>query len=251
MKDSVNDNAAPEPRQPPYLFLTPVATPAAGRRRNGSVRRAVNGCWSARAGPYVARVTIQPEHRALIFIAAVGLLGAGVRVVRAAGAPHGPAEQPALERQMQAADSSARAGQAAKANRGRGNGRGRGRAVDDTTSAGATARSRRAVGPFDRPGYVNGKLDLDVATAAQIDSLPGVTPTIARRIVADRMRRGPFLNSDGLRRVSGVGPVFIQRIDSLVMYSGTFVASTPSDTVIQRANRPRPKPKLPPPPPSG
>ena len=94
-------------------------------------------------------------------------------------------------------------------------------AVDDS-------RTRRSV-LLDRPGYVAGKLDLDVATAAQIDSLPGVTPTMAKRIVADRMRRGPFLNANGLRRVSGVGDMFLLRIDTLVTFSGTMKQSTPSE----------------------
>lgn len=75
---------------------------------------------------------------------------------------------------------------------------------------------------------------MDVATAAQIDSLPGITPTMARRIVADRMSRGPFLGLDGLRRVSGAGPMFVQRIDSLVTFSGVYRPGTPADTVIPK-----------------
>jgi hypothetical protein len=97
---------------------------------------------------------------------------------------------------------------------------------------------------LDRPGSVGRRLDLDVATAAQIDSLPGVTPMMARRIVADRMRRGPFLGLDGLRRVSGAGPRFVQRIDSLVTFSGVFRTGTPADTVIpkRRARQKRARP---------
>ena len=73
-----------------------------------------------------------------------------------------------------------------------------------------------------------------MATAAQIDSLPGITPALARRIVEDRMRRGPFLGIDGLRRVYGVGPRFIARIDSMVTFSGVFRPGTPADTVIPK-----------------
>jgi hypothetical protein len=108
---------------------------------------------------------------------------------------------------------------------------------------------RPARGPSttpDRRGYVGGKLDLDVATAAQVDSLPGVTPTIARRIVADRMMRGPFMSKDGLRRVFGVGPALVQQLDSLVTFSGTFVPSSPADTVIKPRKRPRGRQPTPP-----
>ena len=80
---------------------------------------------------------------------------------------------------------------------------------------------------------------MDVATAAQIDSLPGVTPLMARRIVADRMARGPFTTVDALRRVSGVGPGFLRKIDTLITFSGTFVQSSVSDTIIPKRRRGR------------
>ena len=80
---------------------------------------------------------------------------------------------------------------------------------------------------------------MDVATAAQIDSLPGVTPLMARRIVADRMTRGPFMTADGLRRVAGVGPGFLKKIDTLITFSGTFVQSSVSDTIIPKRRKGR------------
>jgi Helix-hairpin-helix motif len=95
-----------------------------------------------------------------------------------------------------------------------------------------TPSRRRQTGALDRPGYINGRLDLDVATAAQIDSLPGITPTIAKRIAADRMKRGPFLSIDGLRRVSGIGPTLAKRLDTLVTFSGAFVQGSPQDSMI-------------------
>jgi hypothetical protein len=80
---------------------------------------------------------------------------------------------------------------------------------------------------------------LDVASSAQIDSLPGVTPLMAKRIVADRMARGPFLSTDGLRRVIGVGSGFLKRIDTLVTFSGTFVQANASDTIIPKRRKGR------------
>lgn len=83
------------------------------------------------------------------------------------------------------------------------------------------------------------RLDMDVASAAQIDSLPGVTPLMAKRIVADRMARGPFLNADGLRRVIGAGAGFLKRVDTLITFSGTFVQGSASDTIIPKRRRGR------------
>src|SRR5512142_320429 len=176
-------------------------------------------------------MSIPSDHKALIFIGAVAVLGAAVRVIRAATSGAGLPLQPALEHQIQASDSAARAGQ----------GKGRGRSSRRPSRRGQaglaavdTASRIRPAPLLDRPGYVGSRLDLDVATAAQIDSLPGVTPTMARRIVAERMRSGPFMSLDGLRRVYGAGPIFLQRLDSLVTFSGVFRPGTSADTVIPK-----------------
>lgn len=182
-------------------------------------------------------MSIPSDHKALIFIGAVAVLGAAVRVIRAATSEASSALQPALEHQIQASDSAARAGQ----------GKGRSRSSRRPSRRGQTGRAGVDTAPrirptplLDRPGYVGSRLDLDVATAAQVDSLPGVTPTMARRIVRDRMTRGPFLSLDGLRRVSGAGPRFVERLDTLVTFSGVFRTGSPDDTVIpKRKARPR------------
>lgn len=182
---------------------------------------------------YVRAMSIPSDHKALIFIGAVAVLGAAVRVTRAAVGSADAAPQPALDHQIQAADSSARAGRSKP--RGKSP---RSKSAARTPQAGAGGAdpgdARRSTPLLDRPGYIGTRLDIDVATAAQIDSLPGITPTMARRIVADRMSRGPFLGLDGLRRVSGAGPMFVQRIDSLVTFSGVYRPGTPADTVIPK-----------------
>jgi len=194
---------------------------------------------------------MRSDHKALLFLGVVAVLGAGVRVVRAANSRGATDVQPALERQSQAADSAARAGRGrgertSRAGKGTGakqdvTGRRSTRTSRDSISAEErAARARAAGGLLDHPGYVGGKLDLDVATAAQIDSLPGVGPTMAKRIVMDRMKRGPFVTRDAFRRVPGVGPAFLGKIDSLVVFSGTVRFPTERDTVIPpRARRSR------------
>src|SRR6185312_13463959 len=49
-------------------------------------------------------------------------------------------------------------------------------------------------------------IDLDVATAADIERLPRLGPTLARRIVANRDSLGPFGDLEGLKRVRRIGP---------------------------------------------
>lgn len=51
-----------------------------------------------------------------------------------------------------------------------------------------------------------GLLDLNSATAAALETLPGVGPVLARRIVEYRASRGGFRRLDDLLQVKGVGP---------------------------------------------
>ncbi len=55
-------------------------------------------------------------------------------------------------------------------------------------------------------------VDVNTATAAQLDALPGVGPTIAAAIVAYRQQHGPFAQIDDLADVSGIGPAKLAQI---------------------------------------
>ena len=56
-------------------------------------------------------MSLRPDHKALVFLGAVAVLGAGVRVSRAASrSVSSPATQPALDRQMASADSRGKRG---------------------------------------------------------------------------------------------------------------------------------------------
>jgi len=54
-----------------------------------------------------------------------------------------------------------------------------------------------------------GPLDLNTATAAQLERLPGVGPVLAARIVVNRAERGPFADLADLERVGGVGAALV------------------------------------------
>lgn len=50
------------------------------------------------------------------------------------------------------------------------------------------------------------RVNLNTASAAELDLLPRIGPTLAARIVEDRERHGPFRSIEGLDRVEGIGP---------------------------------------------
>jgi competence protein ComEA len=183
------------------------------------------------------------ERRALAFLVAVA---AGGAAARAAGLGAAPApvvtEDPAadarhaLDRQLAAVDS-ARASRRPRAPRPR---RPRPPAPRDSAPPSVThprssappreAPSREAP-PREAPAGPSpaAPLDVDRADAATLEQLPGVGPALARRIVADRARGGPFGSVDGLSRVAGIGPRLEARLRPLVTFSGR-APSAPSAT---------------------
>ena len=61
-----------------------------------------------------------------------------------------------------------------------------------------------------------GPIDLNRATAEQLDALPGVGPATAAAIVAHRDRNGPFATVDDLLDVRGIGPAKLDGLRTLV-----------------------------------
>lgn len=55
-------------------------------------------------------------------------------------------------------------------------------------------------------------VDVNVAGAEELALLPGIGPSIAKRIVSDRLERGPFASVDELRRVKGIGGATLDRV---------------------------------------
>ncbi|GGU75544.1 helix-hairpin-helix domain-containing protein [Lentzea flava] len=66
------------------------------------------------------------------------------------------------------------------------------------------------------PAAVPSKLDLNSATASELDALPGVGPVTAQRIVDHRTRKGPFASVDQLREVEGIGDSKLAKLADLV-----------------------------------
>lgn len=61
-----------------------------------------------------------------------------------------------------------------------------------------------------------GPVDLNVASAEQLEVLPGIGPATASAIVDDRERHGPFASVDDLQRVPGIGPSKLAAVIDLV-----------------------------------
>lgn len=73
----------------------------------------------------------------------------------------------------------------------------------EAMAAGQTS-SGAASGP-DVGASSSGVININTATAEELDSLPGIGPSTAAAIVEDRERNGPFASPEDLMRVSGIG----------------------------------------------
>ncbi|WLP90172.1 ComEA family DNA-binding protein [Gordonia sp. NB41Y] len=62
----------------------------------------------------------------------------------------------------------------------------------------------------------SGLVDLNTATAEQLDALPGVGPVTAQAIIEWRTRNGRFGSVDQLGEVDGIGPARLAKLRSLV-----------------------------------
>jgi competence protein ComEA len=61
-----------------------------------------------------------------------------------------------------------------------------------------------------------GPVDLNTATQAQLESLPGIGPSLATAIIRERERRGGFKRVDELRDVRGIGDKRFEDLKPLV-----------------------------------
>jgi competence protein ComEA len=171
-------------------------------------------------------VPTKAERTALLFLGAVVLAGGAVRLVRAArgGVRPPPSAQAALAGQRRAVDSaSVRAPVLGDAGaQPRGSTRPSRRAPRAARGA-ATERASgaNAVAPETPPPAARAPIDVDRASAAELESLPRVGPALAARIIAEREKNGPFGSLAALdARVKGIGPAMVRALQPLIAFSG-------------------------------
>lgn len=68
----------------------------------------------------------------------------------------------------------------------------------------------------DSPSQETELLNINTASAADLEDLPRIGPALAGRIVEYREANGPFQSIEDLQQVSGVGPALIEQIAPLI-----------------------------------
>jgi competence protein ComEA len=66
------------------------------------------------------------------------------------------------------------------------------------------------------PTVASAPVDLNTATAVDLETLPGVGPATAAAILAHRDAHGPFASVDALDEVRGIGPAKLEQLRDLV-----------------------------------
>ena len=70
------------------------------------------------------------------------------------------------------------------------------------------------------PIEVNGLIDINTATAEQLDILPGIGPTKASDIITYRQKNGAFDRIEDIQNVTGIGPATFEAIRNLISVTG-------------------------------
>lgn len=59
-------------------------------------------------------------------------------------------------------------------------------------------------------------IDINIATSAELETLPGIGPTTAQKIIEYRQTNGAFVSIEDIINVSGIGPGLYERIKDLI-----------------------------------
>lgn len=62
----------------------------------------------------------------------------------------------------------------------------------------------------------SGPVNINTASSAELETLSGIGPALAGRIIDYRTKNGPFAQTDDLTKVSGIGPAVLNKIRSKI-----------------------------------
>lgn len=62
------------------------------------------------------------------------------------------------------------------------------------------------------------RINVNTASAEQLQRLPGIGPVMAKRIIAHREKNGYFTGIDDLQKVRGIGPVTASKIEPYIIF---------------------------------
>jgi len=68
-----------------------------------------------------------------------------------------------------------------------------------------------------QPQVAKFQVDVNTAEWPELAQLPGIGPTLAKRIVEVRETSGPFTDASSLRHVRGIGPITLKRIEPYLL----------------------------------
>ncbi|MEO0964378.1 MAG: helix-hairpin-helix domain-containing protein [Planctomycetota bacterium] len=89
----------------------------------------------------------------------------------------------------------------------------------------AVTAATRLGRPIDRetmsPGPTGYRVAVNVASAGELEALPGVGPALAHAIVEHRSQHGGFAQAAALQAVSGIGPKTAARVEPWIDLSET------------------------------
>lgn len=60
-------------------------------------------------------------------------------------------------------------------------------------------------------------LNINTVDAQELESLPGIGPSLAEEIIKYRQQYGPFMSIDELLKVPGIGPAKLEQIQDLIV----------------------------------
>lgn len=80
------------------------------------------------------------------------------------------------------------------------------------------SNGNRSPSPIASPSVsqLMGLININIATQVELETLPGIGPVLAQRIITYREENGPFRLIDDLQQVNGIGPTIFEKLKTYI-----------------------------------